>query len=59
MYHIAVIVSGKSIQLCKSDNICVVESSKSSSVMPAVHMHNFESISMAEIIILVRNHTKC
>ena len=59
MYHIAINVSGKSIQLCKSDNICVVESSKSSSVMPAVHMHNFERISVAEIIIQVQNHTNC
>ena len=29
----------------------VVDSSKSSSVMPSVHMHNFESISVTEVII--------
>ena len=35
----------------KADNICVVESSNSSSKMSSVHMHSFESISVAEEII--------
>ena len=35
----------------KADNTGVVESSKSSSVMPAVHMQNFKSISVAEELI--------
>ena len=38
-YHNATIVSKKSMQLCKH-RIFVVESFKSSSVMPAVYMHN-------------------
>ena len=29
----------------------VVDSSNSSSVVPSVHMHNFESISVTEVII--------
>ena len=40
VYHNATIWSEKGMQLCKNS----VESSKSSSVMPAVHMHNFDSI---------------
>ena len=40
-------------------NICVVESSKRSSVMPAVHMHNIESISVAEEIVHLQNHANC
>ena len=47
----ATIVSEKVCKCEKSGNICVLESSKSSSVMPAVHTHNFESISVAEEII--------
>ena len=31
----------KVFNCAKADNICVVESSKSSSVMPTVHVHNF------------------
>ena len=34
----------------KVDNICVVESLKGSSVMPAVHIHNFDSIAAEEIM---------
>ena len=52
VYHNATIVSIKA-------DICVVESSNSSSVMPAVHMHNFESISVAEEIIHLQNHANC
>ena len=47
----ATTVSEKVCKCAKSGNICVVESSKSSSVMPAVHTHNFDSISVAEEII--------
>ena len=56
VYHNAAYVSEKS---AKADNICVVESSKRSSVMPAEHMLNFESISVAEEIIHLHNHVNC
>ena len=36
---------------CANADVCVVKSLKGSSVMPAVHMHNFESIFAAEEII--------
>ena len=36
-----------------ADNICVVKSSKSS---PAVHMHNFDSISVAEEKMHIKLH---
>ena len=38
----------------KVDNICVVESLKGSSVMPAVHIHNFDSISAAEEVVHIK-----
>ena len=44
---------------CVKANICVVESSNSSSVMPSVHMHSFESISVTEVIIYLQNHADC
>ena len=42
-----------------ADNIYVADSSKSSSVMPAVHMHNFENVSVAEEIVHLQNHANC
>ena len=60
--HNATTVSEKSMQLCncaKADNICVVESSKSSSVMLPLHMHNFENIFVAEEMICLQNHANC
>ena len=43
----------------KADNIWVLRSSKSSSVIPAVYMLNFESVSVAEEIIDIENHGNC
>ena len=37
-------------------NICVVESSKSSSVIPSVHVLSFESISVAEEIMYLQQN---
>ena len=38
------------LELTHADNICVVESSKSSSVMHALHAYNFESLSTAHVL---------
>ena len=39
-----------------ADNICVVESSKSSSVMLPVHTDNFESLSVAHVLNMKLTH---
>ena len=39
---------------CAKPDVCVVESLKGSSVMPAVHIYNFESIPAAEEIIYIK-----
>ena len=43
----------------KADNNCVVDFSQSFSVMHAVHMDNFESISMSEEIVHLKSHANC
>ena len=45
---------GRKVCNCANADVCVVKSLKGSSVMPAVHMHNFESISAAEEIIHIK-----
>ena len=57
--HNASIVSEKVCNCANADNIYVAESSKSSSVMPAVHIHNFENVSVAEEIVHLKNHANC
>ena len=60
-YMCIIMLSEKSVQLCTkadnyvlelthADNICVVESSRSSSVMHALHAYNFESLSTAHVL---------
>ena len=44
----------RKIYSCAHADVCVEESLKGSSVMPAVHINNFESISAAEEIIHIK-----
>ena len=38
------------LELTHADNICVVESSKSSSVMHALYTYNFDSLSVVHVL---------